>query len=70
MENFKNIWNDYKGAIIGVLVAIVTILIILTDVYKIFLAVILIILGAIAGHYIQQNKESVKQSIKNFIDKF
>ena len=67
MEGLKNFWNDYKGAIIGVVIAI---LIIITNLYKLIVSVVLIILGAIAGNYIQQNKDDVKSKLKNFIDRF
>ena len=33
------------------------------------LAVVVIVLGAIVGNYVQQNKEDVKTKLKNFIDK-
>ena len=67
MEGLKNFWNNYKGAIIGVIVAI---LVIMTKLYELIMAIILIILGAIAGNYIQQNKNYVKDRLKNFIDRF
>ena len=67
MEGLKNFWNNYKGAIIGVIVAI---LVIITKLYELIMAIILIILGAIAGNYIQQNKNYVKDRLKNFIDRF
>ena len=67
MGGLKNFWNNYKGAIIGVIVAI---LVIMTKLYELIMAIILIILGAIAGNYIQQNKNYVKDRLKNFIDRF
>ena len=67
MGNLKDFWNNYKGAIIGVIVAI---LVIMTKLYELIMAIILIILGAIAGNYIQQNKNYVKDRLKNFIDRF
>jgi uncharacterized membrane protein len=67
MENLKNFWNSYKGAIIGVVIAI---LIILTNLYRLIIAIILIVLGAIVGNYVQQNKTFVKDKLKNFIDRF
>ncbi len=67
MDNLKNFWNDFKGAIIGVIVAI---LLIATNLYKLIISIVLIILGAIAGNYIQQNKDYVKDRLKNFIDRF
>ena len=66
MEGFKDFWNNYKGAIIGVIIAI---LIILTNLYRLIIAIVLIILGAITGNYIQQNKAFVKDRLKNFIDR-
>ena len=67
MNSLKEFWSNYKGAILGVIFAI---LIIMTNLYKLIVAVVLIILGAIVGNYIQQNKQIVKDRLKNFIDKF
>ena len=64
--NFKEIWNHYKGAIIGVLIAI---LILITRLHDLILAVVIIVLGAFIGNYVQQNKEDVKARLKSFIDK-
>lgn len=66
MDSLKNFWNNYKGAIIGVILAI---LVLLTDLYRLFIAIILIFIGAIVGNYIQQNKNEVKEKLKNFIDR-
>ncbi len=66
MNNFKDFWNQYKGAIIGVVIAI---LILITRLHDLILAIVVIILGAFIGNYIQQNKEDVKIKLKNFIDK-
>lgn len=66
MENIKDFWNNYKGAIIGIIIAI---LILATRIYNFILAVVLLIIGAFAGNYIQQNKDNVKEKIKNFIDR-
>ncbi len=67
MDSLKDFWSNYKGAILGVIVAI---LIIATNFYKLIVAVILLVLGAIVGNYIQQNKQIVKDRLKNFIDRF
>ena len=67
MDGLKDFWKEYKGAIIGVIIAI---LVIITDIYKLIVSIVLIILGAIAGNYVQQNKSFVKDRIKNFIDRF
>lgn len=64
--NFKEFWNNYKGAIIGVIVAI---LILVTRLHDLILAIVVLILGAFIGNYVQQNKEDVKAKLKRFIDK-
>ena len=66
MDNFKNFWNQYKGAIIGIIVAI---LILVTRLHDLILAIVVLILGAFIGNYVQQNKEDVKAKLKDFIDK-
>ena len=63
MNNFKDFWNQYKGAIVGVVIAI---LILITRLHDLILAIVVIILGAFIGNYIQQNKEDVKIKLKNF----
>ena len=67
MNSIKEFWNNYKGAILGVVVAL---LIIMTKLYQLIVAIILIALGAFLGNYIQQNKQIVKDRLKNFIDRF
>lgn len=62
----QDFWNNYKGAIIG---AIIAFLILITKFYNLVIAIILIIGGAIIGNYIQQNKDYVKDRIKSFIDR-
>lgn len=66
MDNFKNFWSQYKGAIIGIIVAI---LILVTRLHDLILAIVVLILGAFIGNYVQQNKEDVKSKLKGFIDK-
>ena len=66
MEKLKEFWNNYKGAIIGIIVAI---LILATKIYNLIVAIILIVIGALAGNYVQQNKQYVKDKIKQFIDR-
>lgn len=67
MEVLKEFWNKYKGAIIGVIIAI---LIFATGLYKLFVLAIIIAAAAIIGNYVQNNKEYVKDKLKNFIDRF
>ena len=66
MEGFKGFWDNYKGAIIGVIIAI---LVLATRLYYLIIAIVVICLGAVAGNYVQQNKEEVKDRVKKFIDK-
>ena len=67
MEGFKEFIKEYCGAIIGGLVAII---ILCTNLYKLIVGIILILIGIYAGNYIQRNKYEVKEKIKNLIDKF
>ncbi len=66
MDGFKEFWNHYKGAIIGIVIAV---LILITRLQDLIIAVVVIVLGAIIGNYVQQNKEDVKTKLKSFIDK-
>lgn len=64
--NLKEFWNNYKGAIIGIIIAI---LILITRLHDLILAIVVLVLGALIGNYVQQNKEDVKTKLKAFIDK-
>ena len=66
MNGFKDFWNQYKGAIIGIAIEILILIIRLHD---LILAVVVLVLGAFIGNYVQQNKEDVKAKLKSFIDK-
>lgn len=66
MEDIKKFWNKYKGAIIGVIIAIV---ILATRLYDLIVGVLLILAGAFVGNYVQQNKDDVKAKVKKIIDK-
>ncbi len=66
MNGFKDFISEYKGAIIG---AIIAVLILLTDLYKLIIGIILIGMGIFVGNYIQRNKYEVKEKLKNFIDR-
>ena len=66
MEDIKNFLSKYKGAIIGVIVAII---ILATRLYEVIVGILLILAGAFVVNYIQQNKDEVKDKTKKFIDK-
>lgn len=62
----KEFWENYKGAIIGVIVAI---LILCTRLYYLILSITLILVCGFLGYYMQINKNEVKDRIKKFLDK-
>ena len=66
MGDFKNFCLEHKGAIIGGLIAIV---VALTGLMKFLVGIVIIMFGVWAGDYIQKNKDSIKEKLKNFIDK-
>ena len=66
MDDFKKFINQYKGAIIGIIFAIV---LLATRLYDVIIGILLILAGAIIGNYVQQNKDDVKAKLKKFIDK-
>lgn len=66
MDSFKNFLMKYRGAIIGVIIAI---LILCTRLYELIIAIVVLFIGAVVGNYIQQNKFEVKEKLKNFIDR-
>lgn len=66
MNGFKDFIMEYRGAIIG---AIIAILILCTGLYRLMVSIILIVMGIFLGNYIQRNKYDVKEKLKNFIDK-
>lgn len=66
MDDFKKFINQYKGAIIGIIIAII---LLATKLYTLILGILLVLAGAFLGNYVQQNKEDVKAKLKKFIDK-
>ena len=66
MESLKEFLSKYLGAIIGVIVAI---LILCTKLYELMIGIVLILMGAFVGNYIQKNKDEVKVKLKDFIDR-
>lgn len=66
MDGFKDFWNQYRGAIIGIVIAI---LILITRLHDLILAIVVLLLGAFIGNYVQYNKDLVKSKLKGFIDR-
>ena len=66
MDDFKKFINQYKGAIIGVIIAIV---LLATRLYDVIIGILIILAGAFVGNYVQQNKDDVKAKLKKLIDR-
>lgn len=66
MDDFKKFINQYKGAIIGVIIAIV---LLATRLYDVIIGILIILACAFVGNYVQQNKDDVKAKLKKFIDR-
>ena len=66
MEDFKSFLINYRGAIIGGLIAFVALLL---NLHTVLLWVLIIVAGILIGNYVQHNKEFVKDKLKSYIDK-
>lgn len=66
-RNFIYYVNRYRGAIIG---GVVALLLIATGLSKLLIGLVIIAVGVFLGNYIQKNKSNVKETLKEFIDKF
>ena len=66
MEKFLQFIANNKYPIIGLVIAI---FLIATGIYELIIPIALICLGIYGGIYFQRNKESVKERIKEFVDK-
>lgn len=66
MEDFKEFLINYRYQIIGALVAI---LLLCTGIYKVVIAILIIVAGIYAGYYFGKNKETIKEKLKNLIDR-
>ncbi|MCI8393219.1 MAG: DUF2273 domain-containing protein [Clostridia bacterium] len=66
MDDFKGFLHEYRGAIIG---AILAIIILCTGFLKLALVIIVIGAGIFLGNYVQHNKYEVKQKLLDFINR-
>lgn len=66
MNEIVEFIKAYRGAIIGIIVAI---LIILTRLDQLIMGIIVIGICAFVGNYVQHNKYEVKEKLKKFIDR-
>ena len=67
MEKVRDFLIKFRGAIIGGLVAIILLIL---RVHKILIGLLIIGAGILAGNYIQQNKEKVKNAIRHVVDRW
>ena len=67
MEQFKEFFIKYRGAIIGAIIALIAILL---KIHEIIIGFLIVVAGALIGNYVQQNKENVKNNIRKVIDKW
>ena len=66
MEKVKQFLINYRGAIIGGIVAIVALLL---NLHKALIVILIVIAGILLGNYVKHNKELVKEKLKSYIDK-
>ena len=66
MEDFKNFLINFRGAIIGGLIALVALLL---NLHTVLIWILIIVAGIVIGNYVQHNKEFVKDKLKSYIDK-
>lgn len=67
-ENKINLFiKQYGGAVIGGLIALI---LCFTGIYELLLYLVIVLVGAVLGNYVQKNKPNVKEKLKAFIDKF
>ena len=65
--NFNKLVENYGGAVIGGIIALI---LCFTRLYRILIIVVVIIAGAFIGNYVQKNKETVKAKVKQLTDQY
>ncbi len=66
MEKFLEFVKENIYPIIGFIVALI---LIVTGLYEVVIGIVIIVICVYAGFYFKNNKESVKEKLKNLIDK-
>ena len=66
MEKIKKFLIKYRGAIIGGIISLVALFL---NLHKVLIFILILIVGALIGNYVQYNKETVKEKIKFYVDK-
>ena len=67
MEQFKDFFIKYRGAIIGGIIAIIALML---RIHEILIGGLIILAGIFLGNYVQQNKEIVKDWIRKIVDRW
>lgn len=66
MKDLKSFIQEYRGAIIGGILAII---VLCTGLWKLAVSIIVIGAGVFLGNYVQQNKYEVKEKLHDFINR-
>ncbi len=66
MKDFKSFIYEYRGAIIGGIIAII---VLCTGLLRLVLGILILACGVFIGNYIQQNKYEVKQKLLDLINR-
>lgn len=66
MKDLKSFIYEYRGAIIGGIIAII---VLCTGLLKLVLGLLVLVCGVFLGNYVQQNKYEVKQKLVDFINR-
>lgn len=66
MDELIKFLSRNKGAIIGMIIAI---LLLIFELDRIIIGIIIILVGMFTGSYVQKHKVVVKEKLKNLIDK-
>jgi len=66
MKSLKDFIYEYRGAIIGGIIAII---ILCTGLIKLAVGIIVLSVGVFLGNYVQQNKYEVKQKLLDLINR-
>ena len=66
MKSLKDFIYEYRGAIIGGIIAVI---ILCTGLLKLAIGIIILSAGVFLGNYVQQNKYEVKQKLLDLINR-
>jgi len=66
MKDLRDFIHDYRGAIIGGILAII---VLCTGLLRLAVSIIVICAGVFLGNYVQQNKYEVKEKLHSFINR-